>query len=280
MERLSRAKALGLLSLPLLFREGSGNGEGEAGSIELASASWQAVQSCRFMQPSHWQKRTWMVAAALLILLLSAAGAILVLVFRDQLFPLPSPQAVRDSVNQLLQTIPAPVYFLALVVLPAIGAPLTFFYLTALPVLGSAHPLAGILLVWLGLALNMVLSRWLALGILHPVIEWVIRHRHLRIPRIRRETEWELVLALRVSPLPFVLQNYLLSLGRARWRTYLWFSIPVQGTIGIGMMLLGESVLRGGLGFVLLALFLLLMLHLALKTLRQRLTRVPSESAN
>ena len=210
---------------------------------------------------------------------IAAAGLALYL-FRETLFPLPPLSEVRAAAYALLNAVPAPVYFLALAILPAAGFPMTLFYLSALPVLGTGGTVTGVLLVWTALALNMILTRYLAHGIFLPAIEWALRHRNLEVPKLRRQTEWKVVLATRISPLPFALQNYLLALGHARWRTYLGLSLPIQGAIGLAVMLLGESILTGGLGYVLLALCLFLIIHLFLQTLRKRLTRETPSSLN
>ena len=190
---------------------------------------------------------------------------------------LPPVDELRDRLMALLQTIPAPLYFIAFVILPAVGVPLTAFYLTAMPILGRNHPLLGILLTLVALVLNMVLTHFLARGILHPVIERIIRRRGLAIPRLKPHNEWRIVLAMRLSPLPWALQNYILSLGHARWITYLWASMIIQGAVGIAVMLVGTSILTGGLGYILLALCGLLVLQLVLDTLRKRLTRDRSQ---
>ena len=180
--------------------------------------------------------------------------------------------ALRAAAYAFLGTIPPLWYFAALVILPAAGAPLTVFYLTALSVLGSHSTAVGLSLVWLALLLNMVLAHLLSRGLFHPLITWAIRHRGLSIPQIQPTSEWQIVLAVRLSPIPFALQNYLLALGRARWRTYLWASLPIQAGIGTAVMLLGESILSGGLGFILIAVSLLLALQVIANRLRSRLT--------
>lgn len=218
----------------------------------------------------------WLAISASLLCLL--VGALAVYLLRDIIFPLPPLSEIRESVYSFLNTIPAPLYFLALVILPAFGMPLTLFYLTSLPVLGHGSTLLGVALTWLAIGLNMAFTHLLTHGFFRPVIERLIRHRDMEIPRIRKETEWKLVLATRISPAPWALQNYLLALGHSRWRYYLWFSLPIQGGIGLAMMLLGESVLKGGFGYVLLAVFLVLVANLALQTFRKRLTREPVQS--
>lgn len=210
----------------------------------------------------------------LLLLLLGLAGLALGAAAWWQWRPdLADLQAVRQVVLEGLNRIPSPLYFLAFVILPACGVPLTFFYLTALPVFGNLSPLTGLVLAWLALALNMVGTHLIARSVFHPVIERLIRHRNLRIPKISPQNEWQIVLAMRVSPMPFALQNYLLALGHSRWRFYLGLSLPIQASIGTAVMLVGESILSGGLGYALLAVFGFLLINLAFQGLRKKLTR-------
>jgi uncharacterized membrane protein YdjX (TVP38/TMEM64 family) len=214
-------------------------------------------------------KRQVIIMSALLLVILLAGLGYAVWEFRESIPPI---DEMRVRLLEFLEMIPAPLYFLAFVILPAVGIPLTIFYLTAIPIMGTVHPAIAILLGWTAVGLNMALTNILARGILHPVIESVIRHRHLSIPKLKPENEWKIVLATRLSPLPFVLQNYLLALGHARWRSYLWLSLLIQGAIGLAVMLLGESVLKGGFGYILLALFAFLILNLVLDNVRKRLS--------
>lgn len=219
------------------------------------------------------QNRPLLWSALLAAMLLSIACAVTLYLLRETIFPLPPLSEIRDGIYTLLNSIPAPLYFVALVIMPAFGIPLTVFYLTALPVLGQNGIVIGVGLTWLAIALNMAFTNLLTHGVFRPIIERLIRHRHMKIPRIQKENEWKLVLATRISPVPWALQNYLLALGHSRWRYYLWFSLPIQGGIGLAMMLLGESVLKGGFGYVLLAVFLILVVNIALQSFRKRLNR-------
>lgn len=223
-------------------------------------------------KPSH---RQILIAATVTLLVIVGVALALVFQFRNQL---PSPEESREVVLSFLGSIPPVVYFLAFVILPALGMPLSLFYLTAIPVMGTTHTAIGVILGWTAVALNMSLANILARSLLHPAIEWVIKHRNLTIPKIKPENEWKIVLTTRLSPIPFFLQNYLLALGHARWKTYLGLSMIIQGTIGLAVMLVGESILSGGLGYVLLALFIFLLLHLLLDNLRKRLKSEQPES--
>jgi uncharacterized membrane protein YdjX (TVP38/TMEM64 family) len=215
---------------------------------------------------------------AVFVILAVLALLVVALLYRRYGAELPPMAELREGLLGFLQSIPAPLYFVAFAILPAFGAPLTLFYLTALPVLGQVHPVIGVLLAWCALAINMTMSYWLAVGVLHPAIEWVIRHRHLKIPKINPANEVEITVAVRISPLPFPVQNYLLALGHARWRSYLFLSLPIQGCIGIAMMFLGESILRGRIGYVMLAIFAILVIALLIKAVRKRLNRDPVQT--
>lgn len=193
---------------------------------------------------------------------------------------LPEISELRDITTNFLNSIPPAIYFVAFIILPAFGFPLTLFYLTAIPVMGTQSAAYGILLAWAAVGLNMTLTYLLARGILHPFIEWVIKHRHLSVPIINRDNEWKIVAAMRLSPIPFFLQNYVLALAKSHWKYYLWISILIQGSIGLAVMLVGESILSGGLGYVLLALFIFLLLNLLFDYIRKRLKRERSQSGN
>ena len=219
------------------------------------------------------KKRILMVAIPALLLV--AAGLVLLyLQYREQL---PPPGQWRPLLADSLQRVPVPLFFCAFVVLPALGVPLTVFYLTAIPVMGTVHPAIGVVFGWLAVSLNMVLTYFLAQGILHPVIERIVRRRGLSVPKLSPENEWKIVLAFRLSPMPFFLQNYVLALGKARWKTYLFISMLIQGAIGMAVMLLGESILTGGLGYVLLAACFFILLNLFSDYIRKRLNRDPAK---
>lgn len=236
-------------------------------------------KNTRMKSKKQEKRRLVAIALATGSVLLLAAGIGLHL-FRDLIFPLPPLSEVREGIHAFLNAVPGPLYFLAFATLPAVGMPLTFFWLTAIPVLGGWHPVVGIVLAWTAMALNIVLSRVIAGSLFRPVIERLIRNRHLDIPKVRPEGEWQMVLAVRLSPVPFILQNYLLALGRSRWRHYLGLSVLVQAMIGLGVMLVGESILKGGLGYILLAVCLVLVLNLVLQRIRKSVARSspPDES--
>lgn len=189
---------------------------------------------------------------------------------------LPPPVEWRPLLLDVLQQIPPLAYFFAFALLPAGGVPLTLFYLTALPILGPHSTLQGLLLAYLALALNIAFTGALTHSLLRPLITGLIANRGWQIPTLNPASEWQVVLAFRLSPMPFVFQNYCLALGRSRWRYYLLLSLFVQATIGTGMMLVGESLFSGNFGLILIAIFIILLVSLIGRFLRKRINKVPS----
>lgn len=213
-------------------------------------------------------QRQLFLTASIAVVVLAVVGLFVLYHFRESIHPVGE---IRAQLIAILESVPAPLYFIAFVILPAFGVPLSLFYLTALTVLGSQNMFVGLALGLLAVALNISFTNIIARSFLHPFIERIIRHRNLSIPKINPDNEWKLVTALRVSPVPFAIQNYLLALGHSRWRFYLGLSIIIQGCIGITIMLVGESILKGGIGYILLAIFAFLALNLIVDHFRKRL---------
>lgn len=222
----------------------------------------------------EWIQRPQIVLLIAALTIAVVAAGLLVRYYVE----LPDIETARLFVVEVLETIPTPVYFLAFAILPAFCVPMTLFYLTALPIMGSNHVVIGVMLAWLALLMNMALTRVMATGIMRPQIERLLRNRNRELPSWNRKSEWQVVLAVRLSPLPFPLQNYLLALGNARWLTYLWLSWPIQAALGLGMMLVGKSLLQGGLGYAMLAIFILLCINLIAQRFRKKLPPVHVES--
>lgn len=218
-------------------------------------------------------QRRYLTIAAVLLLLAACSGAYILYAWRDQL---PSIAQLRDAILAFLQLIPPPLYFIAFIILPTFAVPLSAFYLTAIPVMGGWHPAIAVVCAWLALLGNLTFTRLIAAGWLRPWVESMLARRNRTIPTWDPTNEWQVVLAFRLSPLPWILQNYLLTMGRARWKTYLWMSWPIQCAIGLAMMLVGQSVLQGGLGYAMVAIAAFIIVHLLVKRIRRQL----SKSAN
>ncbi len=171
-----------------------------------------------------------------------------------------------------VEHIPPWVYLISFVVLPAFGFPIFAFYLTiGLVIDGLGWTL---LAAWTCMAANMAFSYLLARG-LHRPLNALASRRGYRIPGLRPGDEWKVILMVRASPLPWMMQNYLLTLGGARFRPYMLFGIPVQALIGLGVILLGDAILSGDLRWAPITLFLVAAVWVALRVIRMRSVSAP-----
>jgi len=207
-----------------------------------------------------------------LLLLVTGAGAVGLAFFpgfRAELFGFLL--AVREKGELFLQSVPPAAYFIAFVLLSTVGFPMTFFYLTIIPVFGADQPWIGIIAAWIGLGFNITLSYWLVRTWLHPLAESFINRLGYAIPKMDPETEYSAILSIRLSPLPFAVQNVLLALGQCRFGRYLAISWPLQGVMGLGVMLLGKSFFSGGVFYLLIGLFLVALATFLLQVLKKRI---------
>lgn len=179
-----------------------------------------------------------------------------------------------EAAQQWLMRIPLWAYLLSFLVLPAFGFPLTLYYLTIGVVADGLVP--ALLLTWACMAGNMALSYVVARAGAEPVRALVERLDY-RVPRVRRRNEWKLIVALRASPLPWLMQSWLLALGGARFVPYMLFGVPVQALVALGFVVLSESLLAGDTGWALLGLSLLLVIGLALPRLWRSARRAEPE---
>jgi hypothetical protein len=167
-----------------------------------------------------------------------------------------------------LAGIPVWAFVLAFVVLPALGFPMSLFYLTIGGVL--APPGLALAVAWGCMALNMALSYAVARALAMPV-ERLLRRRGYPLPHLDERSQWRGILLLRASPLPWLMQSWLLALGGARFLPYMVFGLPVQALVGAGLVLMGESLFQGGLGWLAGGLVVVLLAQLLLGVVRRRL---------
>ncbi|MFB1487745.1 MULTISPECIES: hypothetical protein [unclassified Thiocapsa] len=168
--------------------------------------------------------------------------------------------------------IPPWVYLMSFAVLPAFGVPILAYYLTIGVVIDGLG--WTLLAAWTCMAANMAFSYVLARG-LHGPLNGLAMRRGYRIPCLRPGDEWKVILMVRASPLPWMMQNYLLTLGGASFRPYLLVGIPVQALIGLGVILLGDAILSGDLRWAPIALFLVAAVWVALRVIRRRSDSAP-----
>ena len=167
-----------------------------------------------------------------------------------------------------LRGIPGWAFVVAFVLLPALGFPMSLFYLSVGAVF--APPALALAVAWGCMALNMALSYWVARRLAGP-IQRLLRRRGSPLPYLSDGSEWRVIVLLRASPLPWLMQSWLLALGGARFLPYMAFGLPVQALVGAGLVLVGGSVFQGSVGWLAAGLAVVLLAQLGLATLRGRL---------
>lgn len=173
------------------------------------------------------------------------------------------PQAILAGREQ----VPLWAFMLAFVVLPALGFPILAFYATVSVFTDGLDQ--ALLIAWTCMAANMALSYVVARTFAQP-LRRLAERRGYRIPSIERADDWKVVIMMRASPLPWLMQSCLLTLGGARFMPYMVFGLPVQAMVGLGVIVLGESVLSGNAKWALAGVFLIMVAYVTLSIIRRR----------
>lgn len=209
----------------------------------------------------------WGTAAALLSVL---GAVVLVSLWRHFGAPPPGKLAadVREAALDWLQSIPVALYLFAFAVLTAFGFPLSLFYLTAATVVGG--PVLGLVAAWSCVTFNIAMSYGLAVGVGHPLIERFIARRGFKIPKVTAANQRRVTVLVRLSPAPLCVQNYILALGGVEFGLYMRWSVPIQGAIGTGVVLFGDSIFSGRAGNAMLGIFLIVLVAAGISWWRRR----------
>jgi hypothetical protein len=221
-------------------------------------------------------RRPWIVVAPILLILLAATVVVTWLGY-DPIDWATLAGDLRSLTLMLLQGIHPVAYFACFALAPAVGMPITFFYLTAATVLGSGSSglIGGILLSWIAIGANIAFGYWLARGWMRPLIAGCLRRRGHEIPKALPENEGQMIFAVRFSPLPFAAQSWILGVARFRFGRYLAYSWMIQIGMGTGVILLGESLLQGGMGLAFFGIFLICLFLIATRHRRRRVAMAP-----
>lgn len=215
---------------------------------------------------ARWDRRRATLALLGLLLFLAACAA--AWLFLKEAGLLPQLAAAGQQVQYWLQQIPVPLYLLAFCILPALGFPLSPFYLTIAAVLGGIPEGIAAALVCLGL--NSALSYWLTISVARRQVERLLERRGIRLPKITPQNQRMVTIMLRASPLPYIIQNFVLALGGVAFSLYIVCSILIQGMIACGMIIVGGSLFEGNGRWALIGVFLLMSTTIIISRWRQK----------
>lgn len=176
-------------------------------------------------------------------------------------------------------------FFTAMALLPAVGFPLMAFALTAGPAFGAQLGLGGVLLgSAAAIAVNVVLTYWLARRALRPLLAWALGRLGYAIPAVPVSEQFEVTLLVRITPgPPFFVQSYLLGLAEIPFRTYLVPSLLFPMINLTGVVIFGDALMHGKAKVAVLGISLvvaaLLGVHLLRRHLRLRRQRYGGPAA-
>jgi uncharacterized membrane protein YdjX (TVP38/TMEM64 family) len=117
----------------------------------------------------------------------------------------------------------APMFFIAMALLPAVGFPLMPFALTAGPAFAPTLGIPLVIALLTGaVAANVSLSYWLGAKLGEPLLRHLCGRFGWQMPVLKARAAWQLVFLLRSAPgLPFWVQSYALASIRVPFGTYL-----------------------------------------------------------
>lgn len=206
------------------------------------------------------------LASAGLIVLLALVALVLIWLNREDIVA--QVTALRAWSIAQLEGIPASLYMLTMIIAPAFGAPLSIFYVTIAAVMGG--PVEGVLWACVGVALNMALSYYMAAYLCRPLLHRLMIKLGYKVPVIRADLEKKVIIIVRVSPLPFFVQNYSLGIARVQFWPYLWISVLIQSFWAVGMILLADSFFSGSWLLAVSGAVVLITAFLVMRSIQRR----------
>ncbi|MDX2109798.1 MAG: hypothetical protein SFY80_06095 [Verrucomicrobiota bacterium] len=214
-----------------------------------------------------------LLPVALLLLLIGGLTLWLGWEYREELKQFVSDARVWTTAK--LTVLHPVVFVLVFGLAPLALFPISILYMTA----GAYGLVQGLIMVWLGLAINIALGYWLARGFMRKWILFLAARMNYTIPQVEGGSAVKLSLVVRIVPgLPFGMQNYFLGLAAVPFKIYFPISMAVQGTIGTVMVIAGGSALRGNYGMALTAIGLFVLLTVIISILRKRYVRMDAEN--
>lgn len=162
---------------------------------------------------------------------------------------------------------PAILFFLALVILPLLGFPVSPLILLASLRFGKVWAVPFCLTA---IALNFIMAYVLSTKILHRPLENLLKLWNYSIPKIKKENAVRWVLLIRISGVPLVIQNYTLGLAHPPFLTYLWVSMAVQGLFVVGLCIVGPSFMSGNIPAIIAGVAILVVAVLLVSILKKR----------
>lgn len=116
--------------------------------------------------------------------------------------------------------------FGAVTLLPLIGVPVSLLYAVTGAKFG---PLAGLAVVAVATAIQLVMSWWISHSWVKQPLETFLKRKGVKIPAVPDGADVQMCLVVALMPgLSYALKNYLLALGGVALRPYFWTLLPAH----------------------------------------------------
>lgn len=149
-------------------------------------------------------------------------------------------------------------FFIAMAIVPMFGIPSSAFSLTAGPLFRARMGMVGVVVAALAATMaNLGLTYWLARGALRPVLEKLVKRSGHKLPEVESGDAKDLIILVRVSPIPFFIKNYLLGLADVPPLPYFVISFVVEGLYTVGLSVFGDALMHGESGKIIVAVTVL-----------------------
>ena len=165
-----------------------------------------------------------------------------------------------------IQSWPAYLFFLTVSILPLTGFPISALFIAAGFRFGVVW---GIPFSLAAAAVNMILAYWLSDKVLREWMEKILLKWDYSIPEFQPENAAKWIVAIRFSPAPMVVQNYILGLARAPFWPYLIYSVLTQIFFVVGFVVFGKSFVSGKIGTAVVGLSVLVIAFITFSLLRK-----------
>jgi uncharacterized membrane protein YdjX (TVP38/TMEM64 family) len=184
---------------------------------------------------------------------------------------------VRSLIQTGLETLRAAgplVFFSAMALAPSVGVPMLTFILPAVPVFGPQIGTTNAVLLGLAaITFNFCFTYALARRGLRPLLQLLVTRLGYKLPEVDSGDATDLIVLLRVTPVPFFVQNYMAGLANMPFGRYFLVSAIITWPLNTAFLLFGDALLHGKGKVAILSLCALIALTTGLHLVRKHYER-------
>jgi uncharacterized membrane protein YdjX (TVP38/TMEM64 family) len=174
--------------------------------------------------PDGKQKRLWLIAIAVLVLVTAAFVYSHFFDFKD--------------IHRHISSYHGVIVFLFMAILPIFGFSIGIVYLVAGAKFGGGW---GLALIALATVAHLIGSHWIATSFLRKPIEGWLERKKYHLPHVPDGENVSVSLMTAIIPgLPYFARNYLLALAGIPLKTYFWVCLPIYVLRSSLAILLGD----------------------------------------